>query len=371
MKLKKLILLALFLFSTGTLIAQISILSSSINSFNITPQSIVQLNVLNNDQESVVYLECKIFNAANEIILNVKTQPFTLRKGMNSISGYNLQFSSVEYSNSNQSTYIKSIHTLPSGKFNACYVLNLLSNEPGDEYCVDLESDISSFLTLISPMDKDTVDTPNPMLVWTHSEPFNLLAPGEYFRILVTELMNEQNAESGVTYNTPTYMKNYVTTHQLLYPYDAKELQPGKHYGWQVQKLSNGVIVNKSEAWEFVLKPEKNNKPNKYAVLKSKLDAGYYTPTDGKVYFTFNEEYSSQKISCSIFNSKREVVPLNLKNENNREKNGNSLEKSIGSNCYEIDLNTMKISSGMHTLEVKNEKGEVFFLKFYVLKNEK
>lgn len=352
-------------------IAQISILSSSINSFNITPQSVLQVNVMNNDQESIVYLECNIYNSANEIILKVRTQPFTLKKGMNSLSGYNLQFSSVEYSNSNQATYVKSVHTLPSGKFNACYLLNLLSNEPGDEYCIDLESDISSFLTLISPMDKDTVDTPNPMLVWTHSEPFNLLAQGEYFRILITELMNEQNAESGVTYNTPTYMKNYVTSHQLLYPYDAKELEPGKHYGWQVQKLSNGVIVNKSEAWEFVCKPELKITENKYAVLKKKLDAGYYTAFNNKVFFKFDEEYNSQTMKCKIYNEKHEIIKPVFKNEDlvvNRKnmEYENALVKLCGYNRYEIDLDVVNIQKGMYTLEVANEKNELYLLKFYV-----
>lgn len=365
MKLKNLLLLALLVFIVRMANAQISILSSSINAFNITPQSIMQVNVMNNDQETMVYLECKIFNSGNEQLLNVKTQPFILRKGMNALSGFNMQFGSVEYSNSNQSTYVKSMHTLPSGKFNACYVLSLLSNEPGDEYCLDLESDISSFLTLISPMDKDTIDTPNPMLVWTHSEPFNILAPGEYFRIIVSELLKDQNTESGVTSNTPIYMKNYVTTHQLLYPYDAKELEPGKHYGWQVQKLSNGVIVNKSEAWEFVFKVDKKGVQNKYVLLKSKLDAGYYTHTDGKIYFVFDEEYTSKNIVCSIFNSKREQLIPKLINEAYKENENAALAKKIGLNKYEIDLNSMNISSGMHTLEVKNEKGEVFYLKFY------
>lgn len=365
MKNRNLLLLLIFSLLIGSSSAQISILSSSVNSFNITPQSVAQLNVMNNDQEAVVFLECKIVGASNDVLLNIKSQPFTLRKGMNAISGYNLQFSSVEYSSSNQGTYVKSMHTLPSGKYNACYVISLLSHEPGDEYCVDLESDISSFLTLISPMDKDTVDTPNPMLVWTHSEAFNLLAPGEYFRIIVSELMSDQNAESGVTSNTPSYMKNYLTTHQLLYPYDAKELEPGKHYAWQVQKLSNGVIVNKSEAWEFVLKPEIQQKGNKYAVLKSKLDAGYYTPTDGKIYFMFNEEYSSKQIECSIFNTKREEITPKIKNVDYSEKVNNPLVKNLGFNRYEIDLNNMNISSGLHTLEVKNERGEMFYLKFY------
>ncbi len=366
MKLKNLLLLALLVFIVRLANAQISILSSSINAFNITPQSIMQVNVMNNDQETMVYLECKIFNSGNEQLLNVKTQPFILRKGMNALSGFNMQFGSVEYSNSNQSTYVKSMHTLPSGKFNACYVLSLLSNEPGDEYCLDLESDISSFLTLISPMDKDTIDTPNPMLVWTHSEPFNILAPGEYFRIIVTELLKDQNTESGVTSNTPIYMKNYVTTHQLLYPYDAKELEPGKHYGWQVQKLSNGVIVNKSEAWEFVLKSDLMSRGNKYAVLKSKLDAGYYTPTNSKVYFLFNEEYTSKSLAYSIFNSKRELVQPRLRNEDSVNKSEAFVAKSIGNNRYEIDLDKMNAPTGIYTLEVKNEKGEIFLLRFYV-----
>ncbi|MBL0048936.1 MAG: hypothetical protein IPP32_12665 [Bacteroidetes bacterium] len=355
------LLIALLLSLAGISNAQISILSSGINSYNVTPQSIVQINVMNNDAETMVFLESKIFNSANELLLNLKTQPFLLRKGMNSLSGFKFQFSNVDYSSSKQAEYIKNTHTLPSGKYNACYTLIQLGGEPGDEYCIDLESDISSFLTLISPMDKDTIDTPNPMLVWTHSEPFNLLAPGEYFRMLVTDLLSDQSTEAGVITNTPLFMKNYMTSHQLLYPYDAKELQPGKHYAWQVQKISNGIIIAKSEAWEFVLAKEKVKSDMKYVRLKKSLDPGYYYAENNKVFFVFDEEYTSDKIQCSIYDDRMKEIKPTTKTDSENPKID---LKEFGFNKFCIDLNDLKIKSGFYTLSIKNSKNETFLLRF-------
>ena len=177
-----------------TLQAQITILNTNINSYNITPQSICQVNVMNYAQEVKVSLEARITNSAGESILNAESQPFILRKGMNNISGYNLSISSSEFGHNNQANYSKNSHTLPSGKYNYCCVIKSLTTEASDDYCEDIEADLSSFLLLISPADKDTIETPNPMLIWTHSEPFNLLAHNEYFKIILVELMNDQNA---------------------------------------------------------------------------------------------------------------------------------------------------------------------------------
>lgn len=346
--------------------AQITILNTNFNSYNITPQAICQVNVMNYIEDMQVTLQARITNSAGEPLLNVLSHQFLLKKGMNTISGYNLQLVSSEYGSNNQGNYIKTSHALPSGKYNYCCIIKSINSEGADDYCEDIDADLSSFLLLVNPADKDTIETANPMLVWTHSEPFNLLAQSEYFKIIVAELSKDQNAESGVTANVPLYSKSYLTSHQVQYPFDAKQLEKGKRYGWQVQKISNGVIINKTEAWEFVYAPDKVIKENKYATLKKKVDAAYYTAVNNKVYFKFDEEYATQKTTCSIYNAKREKISLKLKDEEQKAKSTNIQSKNNGYNRYEINLNELEISQGMHTLEVKNEKGELFLLRFYV-----
>ena len=164
-------------------------------------------------------------------------------------------------------------------------------------------------------------------------------------------------------------MKNHLKRHEVQYPVEANMLQAGKRYGWQVQKLSNDVIINKSEAWEFIIEPERIIKQNKYAVMKKTVDGGFYTAENNKLFFRFEEEYNTSKdVKCVIYDSKMQTVKPKVKNDN-EQTGGNSSSismKNNGYNSFEINIDELDINTGYHTLEVKNEKGETFLLKFYV-----
>jgi hypothetical protein len=159
-------------------------------------------------------------------------------------------------------------------------------------------------------------------------------------------------------------IKNYLTTHNLQYPYDAKALIYGGRYAWQVQKIANGIVTNKTEAWEFVIRNSPLQVENKYTPLKKVLDAGYYTASNNKIFFKFNEEYASDKISIKIYDSKRELVKPKAKNEDVKKSDFNY--KQNGYNRYEINLDELNVEKGFYILETKNGRGEVFLLKFYV-----
>ncbi|HZK64302.1 MAG TPA: hypothetical protein VFC34_09160, partial [Puia sp.] len=353
----------MLLLLSSSLRAQVVILSSSLNSYNITPQSMCAVTMMNYGNPTQVYLQARLTNSAGVPLLVVRSAAFTLKKGMNAPGSLSIGIQSAQFGTLSQGEYIKSSHILPSGKFRFCCSVVPVTNTEGDDFCDDLESDISSFLNLVSPDDKDTIDTRNPLLIWNHSEPFNLLASGEYFRLILVELKTGQTAESGIATNTPRYMKINLCSHQVQYPFDAYELENGKRYGWQVQKISSGVIEDKSEAWEFIIEPENAVHESKYASLKKILDAGYYMTESNKVFFKFEESYGSGKIQCRIYDSKRHMVLPKTKSDAAR--NVSVDFKQNGYNRFVIDLNELDIKTGFHTLEVKNEKNEIFLLKFY------
>jgi hypothetical protein len=363
----RLVTLLACLFLPFTSISQVSIVNASINSYNITPRSLCEVSIMNTQQDVQVVLDAKVLNSAGEILLGVKSSPFYLHNGMNSTATMNIPISSMEYGGSNQANYIRTSHTLPSGKFNYCCTVSVLGGfEESDDYCVELESDLSSFLLLVNPADRDTVDTPYPNLIWNHSEPFSILASGEYYRMVVVELLPGQSPEAGINVNLPQFTKNFLTDHSVPYPFDAKGLVVNKRYGWQVQLVSNGIITNKSEAWEFCLRPPKEVKVNKYAALKKTLDGGFYTAESNKLFFKFDEQYASfNPVSCFILDSKRQLVKAKVLKDDG-EKNATINLKSNGYNRFEINLDELDVSTGYYVLQIKNEKNETFLLKFYV-----
>ncbi|MEY4573767.1 MAG: hypothetical protein RLZ10_3073 [Bacteroidota bacterium] len=348
--------------------AQVSIINASINSFNITGTSICQVTLMNSSTEMSVILDAKLYNSAGEIILESKTMEFTVRPGLN--AGNTLAFS-LEHSNfgtSAQAQFIQTNHSLSSGIYKYCVNLTIVSSgEISDEYCEDLESQFSEYLYLVSPTDKDVIEEKNPLLIWTHSEPFNILAQGEYFRMIVVELSKEQDAEAGVTNSIPVFYKNYVSSHSVQYPIDATPLEEGKRYGWQVQKMSNGTVINKTESWEFTINKKIEPTENKYAVLKKKLDGGFYTAENNKVFFRFNESYISGDLTCRILDESRNPVKPLVKNETDKKEASERVNiKTNGVNLFEIDLTELDIKKGYYQLEVKNSKKEKYLLKIYV-----
>ncbi len=349
--------------------AQVSVVNIQLMPYNITPDALIAASVMNNGSAQQVQMISKFYNFNNELLITVKSNPFSLKQGLNSPFDGSRSIAGTEFSSGQQASYIKTTRALPSGTFKICInVIQTSTSESLDEFCDEIESNFNQYLYLVYPADKDTVETSTPILTWSHSEPFSVLSQGEYYRMVVSDIKSDQGPDAAVTVNTPLMAKNYVITHTLQYPYDAKELIPGNHYAWQVQKMANGVVTNKTEAWEFIVRKKPEEKEIKYVALKQRVDASYYTANNGKVYFKFIEEYNSQgNISVIIKSDDGKEYPVSIsKDEKNNSNETSSKIKIIGDNRFILDLNTQNIKPGFYIMQVKNEKKDTYLLKFYL-----
>lgn len=220
-------------------------------------------------------------------------------------------------------------------------------------------------ISLITPFDGDTIETKNPLLSWSYLGGFDAVNDRTFYRLLIVELEEQQSAEAGIIVNQPLVRMDNLTGAQYFYPYDAPELEEGHRYGWQIQKISNDVIVDKSEAWEFILPLPVVHKPQ-YFKLKAKSDGTIYRSTDGKIYFYFKENYNQQNMEFQLYDDNNEQVniPITLNpeaEENEREIN----VKGTGGNFFEVDLGGT-LSTGIYKLIVQNAKKQKFQMKFSV-----
>jgi len=362
------------------LTAQITILSSNVQAYNLVPEALIGAGIMNNGSEQQVQLLTQIFGSSNTVLLTVKSQPFLLKKGLNVGTQADRRVAQSEYGSGNQASYIRSSHSLPSGRYKICItLLPTAGSEKLDDYCDELEAEFSQYLYLVHPLDGDTVESKNPILSWTHSEPFSILNQGEFYRMVVTELRKDQTAEEAVNVNQPLMVKNYVTEHQLQYPFDARELKEGGHYAWQIQKISDGVVVNKTEAWVFNLRNRPDSKSEKYVALRTQTDGAYYTAYDGKVYFKFSEDYRSQgNLNVILSDAKGTQIPVTVAQDKEKQKDKEKAKetapnpatatsmKRTGDNRYELDLDAQNLNSGFYLLEVRNEKNQAFYLKLFL-----
>jgi hypothetical protein len=361
---KKIVFVLLLMFALPCVKAQVSVANISLMPYNITPESLLSAAIMNQGVEQQVYLTSKLYNLNNDLLIVVKSSPFSVKPGLNNGFDRNRKAIAVEYTPGNQVKYIKTSHTLPSGAFKICIeVFSLNGNEP-NEFCDEIQSDFNQYLYLVYPADKEVIATTSPILSWSHSEPFTVLSTGEFFRMTVTEIKDNQSPEEAISMNNPVMLKDYVNAHNLQYPYEAKPLQKGKKYAWQVTKLGNGTVLNKTETWEFKIAGADRKTEAIYASVKKVLDGGFYTPQNNKVFFKFEEEYIDGSITCTIYNDNREA--MQVKATNQKEKKEPLNYKRHGLNEYEIDLDDYTITKGFYTLEVKNIKNELFLLKFYI-----
>jgi len=342
---------------------QVSILNANINEYNITPNSLSQISVSNSGASGTAIIEVVLLNTANQTLLTAKSTPLEIKSGVTIFGYHNLKFSSIIYATSPQGNFVKNIHRLPSGGFNYCVKLTpIVGIEDGDELCQSISAVEDENLYLINPNDEDVIETVTPILLWMHTEPFNLLSPGEFFRMTLAEVKTGQAPAEAILINNPIFVKNHVSKHQVQYPLDAKKLAFGKTYAWMVQKISNGNILASTEIWSFSLENKPNPKEHMYIALKTKLDGSVYYVQDDMVYFRFDERYKSSAVDCKIYNEKREVITPSLSNEQENEED----VKAAGYNSYEMDLKPYKLKKGYYTLEALNEKKEKYYLKFYV-----
>lgn len=363
---KSLIIIFSVLISTN-LFSQINILNSMFNAFNVSEDALLYANIMNTGDQQEVHLEAKLFNGLNQPVLTVRSISFNLKNGLTNTAQLSLKSNSTEYTSSNDAQYIKTMHQLPSGKFRYClFVVPTINNE-GADLCEEFENEANTFLFLINPPDKDTIESKNPILLWNHSDPFSLLKQGEMYRLILVEQKNDQSADAAINVNSPILKLDFLTKHDVQYPFDGYKLENGKKYGWQVQKIINNIVVNKTEAWEFIIKPEVETLYNKYVELSSGINPSTYIAAGNKIFFTFKEEYytSSNNLKITITPENKTALK-NVKAKEDLSVNQKMNSKEVGDNKYEIDLNQLGIETGYYYLNITNEKGKSYQLKFYV-----
>lgn len=352
----------MLVFLGDNLSGQISINSVNYNTVSLNESNMLQAVIANSGSPVSAKAIVSVKNASGELIFEANTKSFNLATGINSINGITIGFASILYGNNSKALYLKNNGLFSSGNYSYCLkVVPFGTVETGDIYCEEFETAIDDFLSLVTPYDGDTIETSNPLLTWTHSEPFNTLAKNEFFKIVVVEMKENQSADQAVFSNPVIYSKNFLTTHSIPYPQDAKELVAGKSYAWQVQKIANNIIVNKSESWKFTIYQRVNKPDVKYAVLKSNYDASFYTAYNEKILFRFEEPYNDNQLDYKIFNEKQKQCFPELKTEAS-----NSIVKIHGLNTYEIDLSAFGLKPGFYFLEAFDAKKRKLVLKFYV-----
>jgi hypothetical protein len=155
-----------------------------------------------------------------------------------------------------------------------------------------------------------------------------------------------------------------VKQRTLSFPVGIADLERGKCYAWQAEKLDGTRVTDRSEPWSFCVKTHPEPFQNKYVRLDRMQPGAVYEALDEKIFFRYDEPYSSTRMDCSIYGKGHLRIDPQLSDD--ADKTAPAGARSVGVNLYELDLQPYGLKPGYYDLVVKNEKGRDRTLKFHI-----
>lgn len=270
-------------------------------------------------------------------ILSIETPEINLSAGNNSLPITVYKGSRFNFATNNYAAILSQTRSFPPGNYNYCF--QFISIDKNDEYenCFDAEILPLVPITLISPADKDQICQKRPVLTWQPPLPFH---PSMRFRLLLTEKVNGSSVES-LMMNTPLLLLDNISGTTINYPASRPELKEGKTYCWQVIAYQQGVVVSRSEIWEFTVQcnePAKSLPNDSYRELRSLEKANYYI-ANRVLKFSMNNAYNVEKLNYTLLDISNGMKPV---------KDLPNVKLINGLNKIDINLTELGLEAGQH-----------------------
>ncbi|MCL4281686.1 MAG: hypothetical protein KJZ58_05415 [Flavobacteriales bacterium] len=343
--------------------AQVAIQAANIESGLVSPRTFLQATLFNAGAACAVTLEGDLLTGSGEQVLHFATEPFKMPAGGRTVMANELAMQSFTYGAGAAGRSAQRFQRLPGGDYNFCIRLHAPQAESGDEFCDKLIVEDLLFLDLVQPWDGDTIDETRPPLTWMLSGPTASLAPAD-IRLVLVPLPQGKKPGQAVATERPLFMLPHVQERTIQYPAGVADLERGKCYAWQVERLDGTRVVDRSEPWGFCVRKHQEPVQNKYVRIDRQQPGAVYEALDRKIFFRYDEPYSSTQMDCSIWS--RTTGRINPELLDDAKASSPVDVRSVGVNLYMLDLQPYGLKPGYYDLLVRNEKGRTHTLKFHV-----
>jgi hypothetical protein len=198
----------------------------------------------NTGKQLKIYLVGTVTEEKNGLIIEGKSNLFSLPASGKSYGYNDFKEGSVKYNNKNYQEVLLRSGNVPAGTYTICVTAYDESvNVVGMEKCINQKVEIlsSSEITLLTPSDGDKIIHEQPILFsWSPN------ASVKEYSIKIVELMSNQNIDEAISNNIPFYEKKKIINSSFQYPLSEKKFEKGKKYAWLI---NSGVMS--SEIWSF------------------------------------------------------------------------------------------------------------------------
>lgn len=343
--------------------AQVTIQTAAIESSLISPRTFFHVTLFNTGSSCEVNLEGDLFTRSGEPVLSFKTEPFRMPSGGRTAMASEFRMQVFSYGTGPMGRAAQRFQRLPGGEYRYCIRLHSSLAESHDEYCDEISVEELLILDLVQPWDGDTIDETRPALTWmmTGSGPTLDMAD---IRMVLVPMQTGQSPEQALAAERPLFMVPHVKQRTLPYPSGVTDLERGRCYSWQVERLDGSRVVDRSEPWGFCILEHVEPVQNKYVRIDRVEPGAIYEATDRKIFFRYDEPYASERVDCSIMDVEGTRVEPQLLDDARQDALLGA--RSVGVNLYELDLQPYGLKPGYYDLVVRNEKGRARTLKFHV-----
>lgn len=343
--------------------AQVTIQSATLNGELFTPTTLYQLVVMNNGPATSVRIEGAILTKQGEQVASFRSNEHLLSTGVATLSATAIPMATFTYGTGDMGRNARVHQRLAGGNYKWCVRISSAALETNDEWCDVLEMQDLIYLDLVMPWNGDSIHEVRPALTWTMSGTPAATAAAQV-RITVVPQPARMNAAQALAAEVPIFNLSNVTQRTLPYPTGAPDLERGKCYAWQAERLIEGRVADRSDPWSFCVRDIPRPMADKYVLLDRVEPGSIYQAIDERIYFRYDEPYSTSTLTCVILGPDRHQLEPIARNDNAEE--ALTSTKRAGVNLYELDLSTYALKAGTYTLRVFDGKGRQHELQFNV-----
>lgn len=219
-------------------------------------------------------------------------------------------------------------------------------------------------ISLSLPMDADTINETEPTFVWQANLSTIQNDPRFTLNLTLVKLDANQTATEGIIENMPIQMYANLLSNTIQYSSSAPALERNVWYAWQLILYYNGLEVQQSEVWKFILADEDNLSPNYYK-LRTIVDNSFLEVTDDFLFVTTNEPGTFELIGEI---SGKGITPQKIYFKelvDGEEINSETSSPLNESRFFKCDLGDLDLHNGTYRVQwdANSTKHFVFFIK--------
>lgn len=255
-------------------------------------------------QTATISLDIAVTEKKAGRIISVTTGAFVMMPGTNPIDRRAASSAVIRFAGNDLARLVRQSGTFPEGEYEYCFQA-YKADKTGNrdllgEQCFDYIVEPLTPLFLIEPFQREQTCDKRPTFTWQPSMP---AIPGAQYRLTLVEKKAQQANQEALVYNLPLINQSNINSPILIFPANANALEEGKTYTWQVTVYRDGVILNRSEIWDFTVKCTDTPVVERSEGFRDieDLAKGNYYVAQGKLSFAVYNPYHDQTVQYVLF----------------------------------------------------------------------